>query len=79
MIGSDNSLSPNKWQAIIRTNDGPFYWRIYASFGFSGLMTTIKPHIPTDQALRWLRREEPGQAIEMQVSMSYRMFYRKIS
>ena len=30
IIGSDNGLSPNRWQAILWTNDGLVYWRIYA-------------------------------------------------
>ena len=30
-IVSDNDLSPNRRQAIIRTNDGLDYWRFYAS------------------------------------------------
>ena len=32
-FGSVNSLSPVRRQAIIRTNDGLIYWRIYASLG----------------------------------------------
>ena len=31
LIGSDNGLSQNRWQAIIWTNDGLVYWRIYVS------------------------------------------------
>ena len=30
-IGSDSGLAPNRWQAIIWSNDDPFLWRIYAS------------------------------------------------
>ena len=29
----DNSLSPNRRQAIIWTNADPIYWRIYAELG----------------------------------------------
>ena len=32
-IGSDNGLAPNRWQAIIWSNDGMFYWCIHASLG----------------------------------------------
>ena len=32
-IGSGYGLVPNRLQAIIRTNDGPFYKRIYFSHG----------------------------------------------
>ena len=32
-IGSNKGLSPLRRQAIIWTNDGIFYWRIYASLG----------------------------------------------
>ena len=31
--GSDNGLVPNRWQAIIWTNDGPIYCHIYVSLG----------------------------------------------
>ena len=37
IISSDNSLVPNRWQAIIWTNDGLSYWRIYASLGLNEL------------------------------------------
>ena len=30
IIGSDNDLAPNMRQAIIWTNDGPVYWRVFA-------------------------------------------------
>ena len=36
-IGSDNCLAPNRRQAIIWTNDGLGYWRIYASLSFDEL------------------------------------------
>ena len=36
-IGSDNGLSPNRRQAIILTNDGLSFWRIYASLGLNEL------------------------------------------
>ena len=35
IIGSDNGLAPTRRQAIIRTNNGLVYWRIYPSFGFN--------------------------------------------
>ena len=38
-IGSDNRLAPNRRQAIIGSNDGLFYWRIYASLGLDELKT----------------------------------------
>ena len=31
IIGSENGLAPKRWQAIIWTNDGVVYWRIYES------------------------------------------------
>ena len=31
LIGSDNGLSQNRWHAIIWTNDGLVYWRMYVS------------------------------------------------
>ena len=36
-IGSDNGLAPPRRQANIWTNDGMFYWRIYASPGLNEL------------------------------------------
>ena len=45
-IGSDNGLAPNRRQAIIWTNVGTFYWRIYASLGLNELMF-INSTIPT--------------------------------
>ena len=30
-------MAPTRWQAIIWTNDGRFYWRIYASLGLNKL------------------------------------------
>ena len=32
-IGSDNSLVPNRRQAIIWNNADPVHWRIYADLG----------------------------------------------
>ena len=32
-IGSGNDLAPNRWQAIIWTNDGPVHWCIYVALG----------------------------------------------
>ena len=32
-IGLDNGLAPNRRQAIIWTNAGLIYWRIYAAWG----------------------------------------------
>ena len=37
-MGSDDSLMSNRQQTIIWTNDGPVYWRIYASLGLDELM-----------------------------------------
>ena len=36
-IGSDNGLAPNRRQAIILTNDGFVYWRIYPPVGLDEL------------------------------------------
>ena len=36
-IGLDNGLTRNRWQAIIWTNGGLVYWRIYASLGLNEL------------------------------------------
>ena len=41
-IGTDSRLSPKRWQAIIWTNDGIVYWRIYASLGLNELRVTLK-------------------------------------
>ena len=41
IIGSDNGLAPSRWQAIIWTNDGIVYWRIYASLGLNELKNEI--------------------------------------
>ena len=38
-IGSGNGLAPVRRQAIIWTNDGLVYWRIYSSLGLNELMT----------------------------------------
>ena len=40
-IGSDNGLAPNRRQAIIWTNVGMLYWRIYASLGLNELMPRV--------------------------------------
>ena len=37
-IGSNNDLAPNGRQAIVWTNDGSVYWRIYASLGLNELI-----------------------------------------
>ena len=39
-IGPDDGLTPTRRQAIIWTNDGLVYWRIYAPLGLNEL---IKP------------------------------------
>ena len=41
IIGSDNGLVPSRWHAIIWTNDGIVYWRIYASLGLNELKNEI--------------------------------------
>ena len=38
---SDNGLVPVERQDIIWTNDGPVYWRIYASLGLNELNLTV--------------------------------------
>ena len=40
-IGSDNGLAPNRRQAIIWTNDGPGYWRLYASLDLNELNAVL--------------------------------------
>ena len=35
IIGLDNGLAPNRRKAIIWTNNGLVYWRIYASLGLN--------------------------------------------
>ena len=40
-IGSDNGLAPSRRQAIIWTNGGIVYWRIYASLGLNELMILL--------------------------------------
>ena len=37
----DDGLAPNRWQAIILTNDGLVNWRIYASLGLSMLQNIV--------------------------------------
>ena len=37
VLGSDNGLAPNRRQAIIWTNDGVVWWRIYAFIGLNEL------------------------------------------
>ena len=39
IIGSDNGLVPNRRQAIILTNNGLGFWRIYASLGLNELIS----------------------------------------
>ena len=41
IIGSDDGLVPIRWQAIICTNDGLVYWRIYVSLGVDELNPTL--------------------------------------
>ena len=36
-IGAYTGLAPTRWQSIICTNDGIFYWRLYASLGLDEL------------------------------------------
>ena len=38
IIGSDNGLAPNRWQAIIWSNDDLVYCLIYALLGHDGLI-----------------------------------------
>ena len=37
IIGAYTGLAPTRWQSTIWTNDGIFYWRIYASLGLDEL------------------------------------------
>ena len=43
-IGSDNGLAPNRWQAIIWSDDGLCYWRTNASPGLDKLITVLFNH-----------------------------------
>ena len=50
-IGSDNGLAPNRRQAIIWTDVGMLYGRIYASPGLNELMfgdRFLSPSVPTE-------------------------------
>ena len=40
-IGSGNGLVPNRWQAVIWTNNGLVNWRIYASLGFDDINACV--------------------------------------
>ena len=40
--GPENDLMPNRQQTIILTNDGLFYWRLYASLSLNELISAIK-------------------------------------
>ena len=40
-IGSDNGLVPNRQQAIIWTDDGLGWWRIYVPLGLNELIPLI--------------------------------------
>ena len=37
-IGPGNGMTSNNWEAIIWTDDGLFYWHIYASIGLNELI-----------------------------------------
>ena len=41
LLGLDNGLAPNRRQAIIWTNGGLGYWRIYTSLGLNELNKTL--------------------------------------
>ena len=41
-IGSYNGLAPRRRQAIIWSNDGLVYWRIYASLGLNGTEQNVR-------------------------------------
>ena len=41
-IGSDNGMAPNRRHAIIWSNVGMLYWRIYASLSPNELMNNLK-------------------------------------
>ena len=55
IIGSDNTLAPNRRQAIIWTNDGPVYWRIYASLGLNKLKWPLYSYKKHEQetSMKW--------------------------
>ena len=42
LIGCDNGLAPNRWQAIIWTNTVPIHWRIYAALGRGEFMGSFQ-------------------------------------
>ena len=44
-IGSDNGLAPNRWQAIIWTNDDPVQWRKYESLDLNELSHQVTTSI----------------------------------
>ena len=41
IISSDNGLTPKRWQAVIWTNDGLAYWRIYVALGLNDISIKI--------------------------------------
>ena len=49
-ICSDNGLAPARWQIIIWTNGGLFYWRKYASLGLDEILTLDKFSVITSLA-----------------------------
>ena len=50
-IGSDNGLTPTRWEAIIWTKGGQIYWRIYTLLGLNELKTL--PYWSTFLARVW--------------------------
>ena len=57
IIGSGNGLALNRRQAVIWTNDGLVYWRIYESLGPNGLKDDFRKEqsLPTsNMECQWL-------------------------
>ena len=40
-VGSDNDMAPSRQQAIIWSNDGLFYWHMYASLSLNALISLV--------------------------------------
>ena len=52
--GSDKGLVLNKWQAIIWSNVGMFYWHVYASLGLNVLTWMLVPSLLLKASTKFL-------------------------
>ena len=52
-IGSDHALEQNRWQAIIWSNNGIFYWHMYALRGLDDI--TVQSYIGHDEYKKLLK------------------------